>query len=59
MLKVRITGIQYDTDGEDIALPQEFVLEVEDNEDVEEVLSEYITEQTGFCHGGFHYETLN
>lgn len=60
MLKVRITNIQYDTDGEDdIELPQEFVLEVEDNEDVEEVLSNYITEQTGFCHGGFYYETLN
>ena len=60
MLKVRITNILYDTDGEDdIELPQEFVLEVEDNEDVEDVLSDYITEQTGFCHRGFFYEVIN
>ena len=60
MLKVRITNILYDTDGEDdIELPQEFVVTVEDNEDVEDQLSDYITEQTGFCHRGFLYEVIN
>ena len=60
MLKVRITNILYDTDGEDdIELPQEFVVTVEDNENVEDQLSDYITEQTGFCHRGFFYEVIN
>lgn len=60
MLKVRITNILYDTDGEDdIELPAEFVVTVEDNEDVEDQLSDYITEQTGFCHRGFLYEVIN
>jgi hypothetical protein len=26
---------------------------------VEDMLSDYITEQTGFCHGGFLYEVIN
>ena len=60
MLAIRIHSIVYDTDGEDdIDLPTEFVVTVEDNEDVEDQLSDYITEQTGFCHRGFLYETLN
>lgn len=60
MLTVRIYNISYDTDGEDdIDLPAEFVVTVEDTEDVEDQLSDYITEQTGFCHRGFLYEVIN
>lgn len=59
MLTVRIYNISYDTDGEDdISLPQEFIVQLEDNENVEDMLSEHITEQTGFCHGGFLYEVI-
>ena len=60
MLKFRIYDIVYDTAGEDdIELPKEFVVEFEDHENVEDMLSDYITEQTGFCHGGFLYEVMN
>jgi hypothetical protein len=60
VLKFRIYNISYDTDGEDdIELPKEFVVEFEDHENVEDMLSDYITEQTGFCHGGFLYEVIN
>lgn len=59
MLTVRIYGIAYDTDGEDIALPEELVVEVKDHEDVEDELSDIISERTGFCHKGFFYEVLN
>lgn len=59
MLAIRIYNIAYDTDGEDdIELPTEFVVTVEDNEDVEDQLSDYITEQTGFCHFGFEFEEI-
>ena len=58
MLTVRIYNINYDTDGESVRLPQEFVVQLEDNEDVEDMLSEHITEQTGFCHKGFLYEVI-
>ena len=59
MLTVRIYNISYDTDGEDdISLPQEFIVQLEDNESVEDMLSEHITEQTGFCHRGFLYEVI-
>lgn len=59
MLTVRIHSIIYDTDGEDdIDLPAEFVVTVEDSEELEDALSDLITEQTGFCHRGFLYEVL-
>lgn len=59
MLTVRIYSILYDTDGEDdIDLPAEFVVTVEDSEELEDALSDLITEQTGFCHRGFLYEVL-
>lgn len=60
MLTIRIYNIAYDTDGEDdIDLPAEFVVTVKDNEDVEDQLSEHITDQTGFCHRGFLYEVIS
>ena len=57
-MKIKVFNILYDTDGEDVELPQEFEVEVDDHEDVEEELSEVITDQTGFCHKGFDYEVL-
>lgn len=57
-MKIKVFNILYDTDGEDVELPQEFEVEVDDHEDVGEELAEWITDQTGFCHKGFDYEVL-
>jgi hypothetical protein len=58
--KFTITNIDYDTDDSEdaVGLPKEIVVEVDlvENstyEDVEHVLSEAISNETGFCHKGF------
>lgn len=51
---MRATNIQWDTDGESIALPAEIVLPAGMVDEGE--ISDYISSQTGFCHTGFCVE---
>lgn len=52
----RATNIQWDTDGEDIDLPTEMDIPA-DIEDEDEI-SDYISDETGFCHFGFVLEIV-
>lgn len=60
----KVNNINWDTDGEDVDLPKTMVVEVDtdivgkDEEDIEEYISDYITDETGFCHKGFNYYAL-
>lgn len=57
-----VTDIEWDTDGEDVDLPEEIEITIPDDEELnspEEVLdfiSDEITNITGFCHLGFSTE---
>lgn len=58
----RVTDILWDTDAEDVVLPEEVIVAVADDADpaeVEDILSDEITEQTDWCHRGFAYETVS
>ena len=48
---MKAINIIWDTDGENIELPNE--IEVPDKMTDEEEISDYITDETGFCHKGF------
>lgn len=52
-----VTDIKYDTDGEKVSLPKEMTIEVPEDlteyEEIEEFISDEITNRTGFCHMGF------
>jgi len=56
-MKYLVTDIIYDTDGEDINLPEELEIEVpediEDGYEINEFISDEISNITGFCHKGF------
>ena len=55
-MKYRVFDIEYDTDGEQIDLPKEIEIEVSDDcEDIEETISDEISNKTGFCHLGFNF----
>lgn len=48
-----VTDIIYDTDGEVLDLPKELKINVPDDEDAVEYISDEISNITGFCHKGF------
>jgi hypothetical protein len=56
-MKYTVTNIKYDTDGEEIDLPDTLEIEVPedmtDPEEIDEFLSDEISNITGFCHTGF------
>lgn len=61
-MKYTAKNIQWDTDGEDIDLPTEMTVDIP-NEDfvkmstdeVNEYISNEISDITGFCHNGFSF----
>lgn len=56
-MKKTAYNISYDTDGEAVELPSELEIEVPDDlteqEDIEDYLSDEISNVTGYCHKGF------
>ena len=50
------TNIEWDTDGEDIDLPNTLEIDVPDStdaEDIDEYISDELSNITGFCYFGF------
>jgi len=59
-----VTYIDWDTDGEAVDLPERLLVPIpegmeEDIEEIEDYVSDTITEDTGFCHKGFGYSLLS
>lgn len=59
---MKAINIKWDTDGDQklaktlpdiIEIPEELINEMEDLDDANEEISDYLTDQTGFCHFGF------
>ena len=65
----KITNIDYDldtdleVDGElPVQLPDSFIVQISDMAvevvNIETMLSDYISDRTGFCHNGFDFEQI-
>jgi hypothetical protein len=57
-----VTDIKYDTDNVKVDLPKTlniYVPSIFDEDEVEEFLSDEISNITGFCHDGFNYNVLS
>jgi hypothetical protein len=56
-MKYKVINIEFDTDGEDVDLPKELIIEVpddlEDEQEIDDFISDEISNETGFCHKGF------
>jgi len=54
-----VFSIDWDTDGEEVDLPARLLVPIPehmtDEEEVEDYISDTITEDTAFCHKGFRY----
>lgn len=51
---MKASAIIWDTDDENVSLPSE--IELPDGMEDEDEISDYITNQTGYCHKGFIIE---
>ena len=60
-MKAIVTNIQYDTDGEVIDLPTtlEIYIPSLEQDDVDDFISDEISNITGFCHLGFDFELVS
>jgi hypothetical protein len=59
----KVTNIDWDTDGEQLDLPSECLINIEVSSDitekeVEESISNAITDMSNFCHNGFNYTEI-
>ncbi len=52
----RVHEIEYDTDGEQVDLPSELVLELGDDADPSLELADAVSDRTGFCVKAFQFE---
>jgi len=57
-MKVKVTGIVYDTDGESVDLPSEMIVEVDGIIDIDQEIADAISDKTGWCVGSYNYEIL-
>lgn len=56
MAKYKATSINYDTDGHDVDLPDSIIVDLPDDthpDEVGDLISDAISDQTGYCHFGF------
>ena len=58
--KFRCTDIVWDTDGDDVTLPDsmEVTVDVEDGDDLDEILADALSDETGWCVDSFHSEEI-
>ena len=58
-MKIKVTNIVYDTDGESISdLPTEMIVNVDGVIDIESEIADAISDNTGWCVEGYKYEIL-
>lgn len=60
--KYLLTDIEYDTDGRKVKLPKEIVVDIPDDvedDEIQEYLSDEISNRTGYLHKGFSSSKLN
>jgi hypothetical protein len=61
-MKYQVSNIKFDTDGIETDLATNMVIEVDDEitdkDEIEEFISDEISNQTGYCHFGFTIDNL-
>lgn len=60
-MKIKVFSIDWDTDGENVVLPSEVTIVVDDDFDedhAEDFVSDYLSDEFGFCHNGFNFSIV-
>ena len=61
---INVTDIKWDTDGEEVDLPDEEQINLDisnesDWDEIEEEIGNYLSDTYGFCHDGFTYNVID
>lgn len=69
LLKIKFSNVQWDVDEEDffsteeLILPKNFTAVVpapeDDDTELSDYLSDWLSDEYGFCHNGFNYQVIN
>jgi hypothetical protein len=57
-MRIKVTNIVYDTDGESVDLPSEMIVNVDGVIDIDQEIADAISDKTGWCVGSYNYEIL-
>jgi hypothetical protein len=57
-MRIKVTNIVYDTDGESVDLPSEMIVNVDGIIDIDQEIADAISDKTGWCVGSYNYEIL-
>jgi hypothetical protein len=57
-MKIEVTNIVYDTDGESVDLPSEMIVNVDGIIDIDQEIADAISDKTGWCVGSYNYEIV-
>ena len=61
-MKAIVSNVQFDTDGEEVDLPVEFEIEIPsdivEEQEIDDYVSDEISNITGFCHFGFEMKLI-
>jgi len=58
-MKLRLFNIEWDTDGEDVDLPDEVIVNVDDDFDPEEDAADLLSERYDWCVEDLEFEVLD
>lgn len=58
-MNVKFTNIDWETDGEEVDLPKELTLEIDDFVDLDEEGADFLSDCQGFLVNGFDYEVID
>ena len=62
-MRIRAYNIQWDADGEDsrlLGLPDDYIFDTEadEDDDLDSLIGDRLSDDFGYCHFGFEYEIL-
>lgn len=57
-MQVYVNNIVWDTDGENVSLPNEVTIDVDDGIDLQYEIADYLSDEYGWCVIGYNFEIV-
>lgn len=57
-MQVYVNNIKWDTDGEDVNLPNEITIDIDDDADPQYEIADYLSDEYGWCVIAYNFEIV-